>query len=101
MKQFVASFLLASTLTACAHMGTKFEMADVDSLRPGVTTQQEAIAKLGKPNHSSTASNGYTLLAWQYAEAGYLTGATGRGVTLLFDKDGKMVRVMSRSELGS
>ena len=39
--------LIAFILVACASSGSKFNMADVDAMRPGQTTIEEAKAKLG------------------------------------------------------
>ena len=41
--------LIAFILAACASSGSKFNMADVDAMRPGQTTIEEAKAKLGPP----------------------------------------------------
>lgn len=77
--------------------GTKFEMAIVDSFQTQVTTKDDAVAKLGKPTSLMNQSDGGTILVWSYAE-GNLGRVASAGVSILFNKDGKMVRVVSRSE---
>lgn len=96
MRKLVAIASLVM-LTACATRGTKFEMADVDAMQPGVTTKEEAIAKLGKPKAVSTKPDGTTVLQWMYIEASPLHGK-GNHAVIIFDKDGKMVRLAHKSE---
>lgn len=84
-------------LTACATRGQKFEMSDVESFQPGVTTYQEVVEKLGKPRSQNFTQDGGKSVTWVYARAS-LAGSESRGTRLLFDKDGKLVRVMSKVE---
>ena len=84
-------------LTACVTRGQKFEMSDVDAMQPGVTTKEEAIAKLGKPKAVSNKPDGTTVLQWMFIEASPLHGK-GNHAVITFDKDGKMIRVAHKSE---
>lgn len=79
-------------LSACATSGNKFEMSEVDSMQSGVTTIQEAQARLGKPTSVSNMANGSTLLQWMFIEASAFH-STGRHVAVLFDSNGKMIRI--------
>ncbi|WP_249170535.1 hypothetical protein [Burkholderia multivorans] len=90
----VASLILAACMTA----GNKFDASAVDALRPGVTTIQDAESALGKPASASTGANGGTLLQWIYSR-GSIIGASSAHVAVLFDNDGKMVRVTHRSQM--
>lgn len=85
------------TLAACATRGQKFEMSDVENFQPGVTTYEEVVEKLGKPRSQNFAQDGGKSATWVYARAS-LAGSESRGTRLLFDKDGKLVRVMSKVE---
>lgn len=85
----VAMFALA----ACASHGTRFDMADVEAMQPGVTTYDEAVQKLGKPKAQNFAADGSKTVTWIYA-----TAIGARGTKIAFDKDGKMVRIMSKVE---
>lgn len=80
-------------LTACASHGTRFDMADVEAMQPGVTTYDEAVQKLGKPKAQNFAADGSKTVTWIYA-----TALGARGTKIAFDKDGKMVRIMSKVE---
>lgn len=94
-KLMIVAAMLA--LTACATRGQKFEMTDVESFQPGVTTYEEVVDKLGKPRAQNFTQDGGKSATWVYARAS-LAGSESRGTRLLFDKDGKLVRVMSKVE---
>ncbi len=98
IKRIAVLSLASLALTACMTVGHKFDPEALDSMRPGVTTIQDAETALGKPVSSSAAMNGGTLLQWMYSQ-GSVIGASSAHVAVLFDKDGKMVRVMQRSQM--
>lgn len=93
------SVLSATALTVgCASMGQDFSMADVDAMQPGVTTFEQAQGVLGKPMGVSTSADGRIGATWIRTSAG-LGAAASKSVGILFDKDGKMIRVITRSEM--
>ncbi|MCA8073934.1 hypothetical protein [Burkholderia vietnamiensis] len=95
----IATLSVASlVLAACMTVGNKFDSSAVDSLRPGITTIQDAESTLGKAASASNVANGGTLLQWIYSQ-GSIIGASSAHVAVLFDKDGKMVRVTHRSQM--
>ena len=88
-----------------ADIGQSFDPTGVARLRPGVSTQNDAIAALGSPLSIDTQSDGSQLLKWYYAHfeptgtAALITGMgsseiTGAHVEILFGSDGRMIRVM-------
>ncbi|MFZ2161973.1 MAG: hypothetical protein WAW02_07145 [Sideroxyarcus sp.] len=97
MKYVFAILFAALLLAGCASKGTKFQMADVDAMQPGVTTYQEAVKKLGKPYGVNFAEDGAKSVTWVWAMAG-MVGSQSRATRILFDKDGKMIRVASKVE---
>lgn len=89
---------VAFALTACASSGTKFEMADIERMQPGVTTEQEAVQKIGKPTNTRFNPDGSKALIWAWAQT--VPGkTTSRGVSVLFDKEGRFVRIISKTEM--
>lgn len=94
-KLMIVAALFA--LTACATHGQRFEMTDVEAMQPGVTTYEEAVEKLGKPKSQNFAADGSKTATWIWVMAG-LGVVKSRGTKIAFDKDGKMVRVMSKAE---
>ena len=98
MKKAIILVLVSLTLTACMTVGHKFDANALDSMQPGLTTIQEASTKLGKPESISAAPNGGTLLQWMYSR-GSLAGGSGAHVAVLFDNNGKMVKVIQRTQL--
>ncbi len=90
--------LIAAVLTACASSGTKFEMSDVDAMRPGITTEQEATSMLGKPTTTTYGPDGSKTLGWVWVQA-TMGKSTTRSAGLLFDKNGKFVRIISKTNI--
>lgn len=98
IKKFAVPCVLSLTLTACMTVGSKFDPNVLDSMQPGVTTLQDASTSLGKPTSISAAPGGGTLLQWIYSQ-GSLIGGSGAHIAVLFDKDGKMVRMIQRTKI--
>lgn len=84
-------------LAACATSGTKFNFADIEALTPGVSTDAEAIARVGKPNATRINADGSKVLVWVWVQASPV-GASNRSAGALFDKSGKFVRITSKME---
>ncbi|WP_260427935.1 hypothetical protein [Burkholderia stagnalis] len=100
MRKTFAACALALSLTACMTMGNKFDIHDADQFIPGVTTLQQAQEKLGTPTATNSMPNGSTLQQWIYSQASVL-GGTSSNIAILFDRDGKMIRIASKSQLNS
>ncbi|KVE59265.1 hypothetical protein WI94_04180 [Burkholderia vietnamiensis] len=81
-------------------MGNKFDIHDADQFIPGVTTMQQAQEKLGAPTATNAMPNGGTLQQWVYSQAS-MVGGTSSNIAILFDRDGKMIRIASKSQLNS
>lgn len=88
----LATGLLAAIVAGCSTYGGKFDPQRVSELKPGVSTITEAASLLGPPKAESNFANGSRLLQWQYVH-GSILGGSGAHVAVLFDKDGRMVRV--------
>lgn len=97
MKTITTILLIAGLLSACATRGTNFDMADVNAFQPGVTTCDDAVAKLGKPKSQNYAQDGSKTMLWIFAQAS-IAGSSSKGTKIAFDKDCKMTRVMSKVE---
>ncbi|MBO1855014.1 outer membrane protein assembly factor BamE [Burkholderia cenocepacia] len=81
-------------------MGNKFDIRDADQFVPGVTTMQQAQEKLGTPTATNAMPNGGTLQQWIYTQASVI-GGTSSNLAILFDKDGKMIRIQSKGQVNS
>jgi outer membrane protein assembly factor BamE (lipoprotein component of BamABCDE complex) len=97
MRKFVTIAVLVGALIGCATSGHKFEWRDVDALKPGMTVA-EVETKLGKTNGVSYMPDSTTVRTWIYAQGTALGTGHGRGVKILFDADGRMVRLLQRSD---
>jgi hypothetical protein len=93
----LALAVFMTLLSACTTIGNKFDPSLVNELTPGVSTMADARHSLGPPSAMSTYPDGRQLLQWQYSQ-GTIIGASGAHVAILFDSDGKMMRVTHRFE---
>jgi len=89
----VLAFLLL--IAGCVYQqGHRFDANSVEQLKPGVSTEQDAIAQLGPPAATRINADGTRLLQWQYV---YGTGSGAGGnahAAILFEPDHKMIRVV-------
>lgn len=92
------ALLFAAVVTACASSGNKFDASKVDQLRPGISTAEEAVTLLGKPTAESNLVDGSKLLQWQYMSV-LVASASSDHVAILFDTNGKMIRITHRSQI--
>jgi outer membrane protein assembly factor BamE (lipoprotein component of BamABCDE complex) len=90
-----ATVLVAAACTTV--VGREFDISAADSLRPGVSTRADAVAALGVPTSESAAGSG-TLLQWQYSKGQWMNGS-GAHLAILFDRDGRMVKVTQRTQI--
>ena len=77
-------------------MGTNFDLAAVDQLRPGMS-RAEVIARLGEPNARSILADGSESLMWLHSKANAFGTAQAKSVSLLFDSSGALVRPLTTS----
>lgn len=92
--RITGSLLLASlSCTGCVSMGTNYNPTLVSQLQSGMTKEQ-VVAMLGTPNTVLRLGDGSQNLVWTHS-TGSIAGATARSLTLLFDANGKYVRVLS------
>lgn len=100
MKKLIAAVLGALILTGCVtrQYGAKFDMAALDELQPGQTTIEQAKERLGEPASVIKQSNGLTVLKWFHYQGG-AAGTTMSRADVLFDAEGKMMRVARKTNM--
>jgi len=101
MKRLV-SILTAVTLSSvalggCVSVGTNYDPAVIDQIAPG-TPMADVIARLGEPNSRTTLPNGQTQLMWLHSTGTAWGAADARSAALLFDAEGKFVRVITTNQ---
>lgn len=84
-------------LAACVTVGNKFNPAKADELSPGVSTIADATRLLGPIAAESNLPDGTKLLQWQYSQGTAVGTGSGAQLAILFDREGKMVRIAHRS----
>jgi hypothetical protein len=102
IRHFLLGALLASCAAACAgcmQIGAHFDTRKVAELEPGVSTEQDAIEKLGKPGSVSNLPDGTRLLEWQYDYATVLVAGSANAA-ILFGPDGRMIRIAHLDKQG-
>jgi hypothetical protein len=94
MRPIIVAIILAF-LSACVYQqhGTRFDANAVNELQPGVSTKEDAIAKLGKPSSVTTKADGTQLLQWQYVYGTAIGTGGGAHAAIIFGPDGRMIRV--------
>lgn len=100
MKKLLMLLAIVS-LAACASLGKDFDMSKAYQLQPGISTEADAIALLGNPIARKMDETGKNeKMLWQYAYAdAYGIGNTGKRLVILFDQDGKMMRIIEQSQI--
>jgi outer membrane protein assembly factor BamE (lipoprotein component of BamABCDE complex) len=98
-KHTLALMLGAALLAGCTSIGHRFSWSDVEELRPGMTSYAQAVAKLGPPAVESVQKDGSKYVSWESAMEVVGAIVSPERVSIQFDKDDRMMRVVSR--LGS
>jgi hypothetical protein len=95
MKHIAVILAFLLLIAGCVYQqGHRFDANSVEQLKPGVSTEQDAIAQLGPPAATRINADGTRLLQWQYV---YGTGSGAGGnahAAILFEPDHKMIRVV-------
>lgn len=89
--RFILALLLLTGLTACTT--PRFDPAAARRLQPGVSTLSDAEKVLGTPTARSAAANGGSLVQWMDIQGSPLGRGYGAHIAILFDSDGRMVRL--------
>jgi outer membrane protein assembly factor BamE (lipoprotein component of BamABCDE complex) len=66
----IFSIAYACFLVGCASKGLEIKPEDISDFKPGVTTQQQVVARLGTPSSTSTLPDGSTFLVYAFTEPG-------------------------------
>lgn len=95
--RYVRALLGGIWFLACASFGTGFDWGQVDQLRQGMTIE-EVHKIMGKPNSVTFAADSSTLELWMYSHATALGTGGSRSVSVKFDRLGRMVRILNRTD---
>lgn len=90
--------LAAVLMAGCISTGHKFDMAAADQLKPGISTETDAISLLGEPtSREHNPVNGHDGLIWKYAYGTGIGTGAGQALAISFDERGKMIAVLQRT----
>lgn len=102
MKRIVVAALVsAAALAGCVQTGNTFDVKKVAELTPGVSTKQDAIAKLGQPVAVSAMPGGGELVQWRYAYGTGIGVSGGASTSIMFTDRGIMAGVMGMTTSGA
>lgn len=93
----IAALTLSAVTAGCVSVGTNYDPAAVDQIAAG-TPMTDVIARLGQPNSRTTLPNGQTQLMWLHSTGTAWGTADARSAALLFDADGKFIRVITTNQ---
>jgi len=93
----LAALTISAATVGCVSVGTNYDAAAIDQIAPG-TAMSDVIARLGQPNNRTTLPNGQTQLMWLHSTGTAWGTADARSAALLFDADGKFLRVITTSQ---
>lgn len=96
MRPFFFAASIALLSAGCVSIGTNYDQAALNSLQPGMTTDQ-VVQRLGQPNSVATLPDGRTQLLWVHSR-GSMFGANARSVALVFGPDGKLIRTVNQTQ---
>lgn len=97
MRLIVAALGFAFAMSACAQqIGTKFDISKADTLTPGASTLEDAVAQLGAPQRTMRRANGNTVAKWSYMLRGTPTGTEATVLEIVFGLDKKMIAITRR-----
>ncbi len=77
--------VLALALAGCVYsVGRPIDPAKVATLKPGLTTAEEAVRLFGEPSHTIVAGDGRMTLMWTYARSQAYGSVSGQSLQLVF-----------------
>lgn len=97
MSRLLVPVIASIWLAACGAVNygpVSYSPEKLSTLEPGVTTLHEAKLVFGTPTSEMDVPDGGTLLQWQQRKTDAAPGATDSHVAILFDDDGKMVKIV-------
>jgi len=96
MRSRLSLALVAAALAlgACADGQGAFVNGTASHFVPGVTTRAQAVAQLGPPSSIYDRADGSRIVTWA-RNGGLFNESETKGLSILFDPDNKMVRIVS------
>ena len=82
-----------------AVIGVVFDSEVVSSFEPGVTTMSVVESRWGKPSGLRSEEGGEVVAEWRYSQVELLSGVNAARVSIRFDKNGVMQRLVERRHI--
>lgn len=99
MKKILFALLMFPLVALAAGIGVVFDPESVASFQPGVTTMMAVEQQWGKASSTKNEESGAIVAQWRYSQVDLLNGVNAARVSIRFDKDGIMQKVMERRHI--
>ncbi len=98
LGRIVATVFVVALLVGCLQ-GNRFDPALVSKLKPGISTEQDAIRLLGKPSSVGIFDGaGDRIIQWYFAYGNGGGSGASAHAAIIFAPDERMIRVSALSE---
>ena len=97
----LGSAVLFFGMVGCASMGHNFDASKVSELKPGVSTEADAVKMMGaEPTSRTFRSDGSYMASWQYVSVATFAGTTDNKLLHLnFDKNKVFTQMVSYTDM--
>ena len=97
MKTMLHVLIIVGALLAssCASVGNNFKEDNIHMLMAGSTTYDQACSILGSKAANKITIEGGSRATWQYTQAAYTTVTENKAITILFDENDVMKKVLA------
>lgn len=99
VKKLLIALVCFPLVAFGATLGVKFDPELIASFETGVTTLQVVEQQWGKASSVKDDGNGVVVAQWRYSQVNLLNGVNAARVSLRFDKDGVMLKVIERRQI--
>lgn len=101
MKKLLNGLAVICTLIvcSCASVGSNFKDENISMLKAGSTTYTDACTILGSKPMTKNIVAGGTQATWLYTHAVYTSVTQNKSLTILFDENNVMKKVMTANNI--
>ncbi len=87
----------ALALAGCAS-GPQYDPAAAGKLQAGVSTDKDAVSKMGPPISTIHMADGNVILVWFFPHRGFSNNGGNDKTVIIFGRDRRMIQVMQQAK---
>ncbi|MBT9521094.1 MAG: hypothetical protein IV101_09365 [Dechloromonas sp.] len=99
MKKILFALMILPVAALAAGIGVVFDPNSIVSFQPSVTTLQIVEQQWGKASGMKSEENGVIVAQWRYSQVDLLNGVNAARVSIRFDKDGLMQKIVEHRHI--